>query len=61
MWNGWDVVLIVGLAFATMFFTQFAILFGAHYLLLPTRNADGVGAAAYSDADLAVRRSTSQS
>ena len=35
VWNGWDVLLIVGLAFATMFLTQFAILFGAHYLLYP--------------------------
>jgi len=35
VWNGWDVLLIVGLAFATMFVTQFAILFGAQYLLYP--------------------------
>jgi uncharacterized protein len=35
VWNGWDVVLIVGLTFATMFVTQFAILFGAHYLFYP--------------------------
>ena len=35
VWNGWDVVLIVGLTFATMFVAQFAILFGAHYLFYP--------------------------
>lgn len=35
VWNGWDVVLIVGLTFATIFLSQFAILFGAHYLFSP--------------------------
>jgi CAAX protease family protein len=35
VWNGWDVLLIIGLTFATIFVSQFAILFGAHYLLYP--------------------------
>lgn len=35
VWNGWDVLLIVGLAFATIFVSQFAILIGAHYLFYP--------------------------
>ncbi|HKU25451.1 MAG TPA: CPBP family intramembrane glutamic endopeptidase, partial [Candidatus Sulfotelmatobacter sp.] len=35
VWNGWDVLLIIGLAFATIFVAQFAILIGAHYLLYP--------------------------
>jgi uncharacterized protein len=35
LWNGWDVLLIVGLAFATIFVSQFAILIGAHYLFYP--------------------------
>jgi membrane protease YdiL (CAAX protease family) len=35
VWNGWDVVLIVCLTIATMFFAQFAILFGAQYLFYP--------------------------
>lgn len=35
VWNGWDVVLVVGLMFATMFVAQFAILFAAHYLFYP--------------------------
>lgn len=35
VWNGWDVLLIVGLGFATIFVSQFAILIGAHYFLYP--------------------------
>jgi uncharacterized protein len=35
VWNGWDVLLIIGLTFATIFVSQFAILFGAHYFLYP--------------------------
>ena len=35
VWNGWDVLLIIGLTFATIFVSQFAILFGAHYLFYP--------------------------
>lgn len=35
VWNGWDVLLIIGLAFATIFVSQFAILIGAHYFLYP--------------------------
>ena len=35
MWNGWDVLLIIGLTLATIFVSQFAILFGAHYLFYP--------------------------
>ncbi len=34
-WNGWDVLAIVGLAFVTILVSQFAILFGAHFLLYP--------------------------
>jgi len=34
-WNGWDVLLVVGLALATIFVSQAAILFGAHYLFYP--------------------------
>jgi len=35
VWNGWDVLLIIGLTFATIFVSQFAILFGAHYFFYP--------------------------
>lgn len=35
VWSGWDVLLIVGLAFATIFVVQFGILFGAQYLFYP--------------------------
>jgi membrane protease YdiL (CAAX protease family) len=35
VWNGWDLLLIVGLGLATIFFAQFAILFGAKYFLYP--------------------------
>jgi membrane protease YdiL (CAAX protease family) len=35
VWNGWDVLLIIGLTLATIFVSQFAILFGAHYLFYP--------------------------
>lgn len=35
VWTGWDVLVIVGLAFATIFVVQFAVLFGAHYLFYP--------------------------
>jgi hypothetical protein len=35
VWNGWDVVLIIGVTFATIFVSQFAILFGAHYVFYP--------------------------
>lgn len=34
-WNGWDVLAVVGLALATIFVSQLAILFAAHYLLYP--------------------------
>ncbi len=34
-WNGWDVLVIVGLTLITIFLTQAVILFGAHYLLFP--------------------------
>lgn len=34
-WNGWDVLAILGLAVVTIIVSQFAILFGAHYLLYP--------------------------
>jgi membrane protease YdiL (CAAX protease family) len=32
-WNGWDVLVIVGLAFITILVSQFAILFGAHFFV----------------------------
>jgi len=35
VWNGWDVALIMGVTFATIFVSQFAILLGAHYVLYP--------------------------
>jgi uncharacterized protein len=35
VWNGWDVLLIMGLAIATILVFQFAILLGAHYVLYP--------------------------
>jgi uncharacterized protein len=35
VWNGWDVLLIAALAFATIMVSQFVILFGAHYLFYP--------------------------
>jgi uncharacterized protein len=35
VWNGWDVLLIIGLTLATIFVSQFAVLFGAHYLFYP--------------------------
>jgi membrane protease YdiL (CAAX protease family) len=34
-WNGWDVLMIVGLTLATIFVSQVAILFGAHFFLYP--------------------------
>jgi membrane protease YdiL (CAAX protease family) len=34
-WNAWDVVAILGLAVVTILVSQFAILFGAQYLLYP--------------------------
>lgn len=34
-WNGWDVLVIVGLAFITILVSQFAILFGAHFFVYP--------------------------
>jgi len=33
VWNGWDVLLVVGLAIMTILVTQLAILFGAQYFL----------------------------
>ncbi len=33
LWNGWDVLAIVGLAFLTILVSQFAILFGAHFFV----------------------------
>jgi len=35
VWTGWDVLAIVGLALATMFLSQLAIVVGAHYVLYP--------------------------
>jgi len=35
VWKAWDVLAIVGLAVGTAFFSQLAILFGAHYLFYP--------------------------
>jgi membrane protease YdiL (CAAX protease family) len=35
VWNGWDVLLIVGLALSTIFVSQLAILFGAQRFLYP--------------------------
>jgi len=35
VWNGWDVLVIIGLAFVTILLSQFVILFGAHYLVYP--------------------------
>ena len=35
VWNGWDVMVVVGLTLATIFASQIAILFGAKYLLYP--------------------------
>ena len=35
VWNGWDVLMIVGLTLATIFVSQVAILFGAHLFLYP--------------------------
>ncbi len=35
VWSGWDVLLIIGLTFATIFVSQFAILIGAHYFFYP--------------------------
>jgi hypothetical protein len=35
VWNGWDVLLIVGLTLATIFISQLAILFGAQRHLYP--------------------------
>jgi uncharacterized protein len=34
-WNGWDVLAVFGLALATVFLSQIAILLVAHYLLYP--------------------------
>jgi membrane protease YdiL (CAAX protease family) len=34
-WNGWDVLMIVGLTLATIFVSQLCILFGAHFFLYP--------------------------
>ena len=36
-WNGWDVAVIVGLTFVTIFILQVAILYGAHYLVYPRK------------------------
>lgn len=35
VWNGWDVLLLVALAFVTILVSQFVILFGAKYFLYP--------------------------
>jgi len=35
VWSGWDVLLVVALAFVTILISQFAILFGAKYFLYP--------------------------
>ena len=35
VWNGWDVLLIIGITFASIFVSQFAILIGAHYFFYP--------------------------
>ncbi len=35
VWNGWDVLMIVGLTLATIFLSQLCILFGAHFFLYP--------------------------
>ena len=35
VWNGWDVLAVVGLALVTILVSQFAILLAAHYLLYP--------------------------
>lgn len=35
VWNGWDVLAMLGLAFVTIVASQFAILFGAHFLVYP--------------------------
>ena len=35
VWSGWDVLLLVALAFVTILVSQFAILFGAKYFLYP--------------------------
>lgn len=37
-WNGWDVTVIVGLTFVTIFILQVAILYGAHYLVYPRKS-----------------------
>ena len=34
-WNGWDVLAVVGLALATIFVSQIALLMVAHYLIYP--------------------------
>lgn len=34
-WNGWDVLLIVGVSIATILVFQFALLLGAHFFLYP--------------------------
>ncbi len=38
VWNGWDVLAIVGLSFVTILALQLLILFGAHYFLYPRRS-----------------------
>ena len=35
VWNGWDVLAIVGLTLVTIFLSQVVIVFGAHYVLFP--------------------------
>ena len=35
VWNGWDVLVVVGLAFVTILVAQLVILFGAHYFFYP--------------------------
>jgi len=34
-WNGWDVLVVIGLSIVTWLVSQFAILFGAHFFLYP--------------------------
>lgn len=38
LWNGWDVAVIVGLTFVTIFILQVVILYGAHYLFYPRKS-----------------------
>jgi len=34
-WSGWDVLAVVGLTLATIFISQVALLFGAHFFIYP--------------------------